>query len=422
MMRSRISSPVVSFPSGFQMHNVDVSSTNGLECIRSATLLMASAKSRSAGAVCTGFDAPTISSICTRPASISVTRSRSAAFWTIGTVLPRLPSADSSHARARAPQAAVRHRRPQAMCRGVQRGPVRSRPLVVVVCATRHRTRGTLFNAQSCRNRAGEAFNFAGFDRNAMVRIRAGHRRRGLPDVKPIEPIAIDCRGHGQSGKPRDASQYAHIVGYSMGGAIATQLLVRHPERLMTVTLLGAGWEGENLPQGFRSQMLALADAFASKDASALIRSVTSSGQNAPALEEVAALNASLFARNDPQVLGAATRGLLPLYEISAERLRAVRLPVLAIVGAHDSFGVQGVKRMVLCRNSRSSRFPAPITRRASGRLPRTSWRFSRSIGATETQRPTRLAGSRQGQSDAHAPGGQGGGSFGQQSAQPTYL
>ncbi len=35
MMRSRISSPVVSFTSRFQMHNVDVSSTNGLECIAS---------------------------------------------------------------------------------------------------------------------------------------------------------------------------------------------------------------------------------------------------------------------------------------------------------------------------------------------------------------------------------------------------
>ncbi|MQA92790.1 MAG: hypothetical protein GEU90_21640 [Gemmatimonas sp.] len=49
------------------MHTVDVSSTIGLECIRSATLLMASAKFRSAGAVSTGFDSPTISSICTRP-------------------------------------------------------------------------------------------------------------------------------------------------------------------------------------------------------------------------------------------------------------------------------------------------------------------------------------------------------------------
>ena len=70
----------------------------------------------------------------------------------------------------------------------------------------------------------------------------------------------------------------AHIVGYSMGGTIANQLLVRYPGRLLTVTLLGAGWEGEDL-QGVTAQMLALADSFARKDASALIRAVLSSGQ-----------------------------------------------------------------------------------------------------------------------------------------------
>src|SRR5262249_27817382 len=57
--------------------------------------------------------------------------------------------------------------------------------------------------------------------------------------------IGIDCRGHGESGKPSEPAQYglemvgdvvrlldhlkidrAHIVGYSMGGWIANQLLV----------------------------------------------------------------------------------------------------------------------------------------------------------------------------------------------------
>ena len=175
--------------------------------------------------------------------------------------------------------------------------------------------------------------------------------------------IAMDCRGHGQSGKPLDSSQYglemvrdvvrlldrlhierAHIVGYSMGGAIANQLLVRYPGRLMTVTLLGAGWEGEDL-EVVTSQMLALAEGFANKDASWLIRGVTSSGQNGPTDDEVAALNASLFARNDPQVLAAVARGLLPLYEISGDSLRATTLPVLAIIGEHDS-GLEAVKRM----------------------------------------------------------------------------
>ncbi|HSL69514.1 MAG TPA: alpha/beta fold hydrolase [Longimicrobiales bacterium] len=74
--------------------------------------------------------------------------------------------------------------------------------------------------------------------------------------------IALDLRGFGKSGKPHDPKQYgrelgldvvrlldhleinrAHIVGYSMGAAIAAHLLTSHPERVLTATLGGgAGW------------------------------------------------------------------------------------------------------------------------------------------------------------------------------------
>ena len=73
--------------------------------------------------------------------------------------------------------------------------------------------------------------------------------------------VALDCRGHGQSGKPHDAASYGNgkmagdvvglmdhlaieqcdLVGYSMGGAIAASLLVRCPERLERVVLGGVG-------------------------------------------------------------------------------------------------------------------------------------------------------------------------------------
>ena len=63
--------------------------------------------------------------------------------------------------------------------------------------------------------------------------------------VKNHHVVAIDVRGHGTSDKPKDAAMYgdriwkdvlelmdhlkiekAHIHGYSMGGAITTQLLI----------------------------------------------------------------------------------------------------------------------------------------------------------------------------------------------------
>ena len=175
--------------------------------------------------------------------------------------------------------------------------------------------------------------------------------------------IAMDCRGHGQSGKPHDSSQYglemvrdvvrlldhlhidrAHIVGYSMGGVIANQLLVRYPDRLRTVTLLGSGWQGEDM-SAITAQMHALADGFEKRDASWLVGAVTG-GQNTLSKAEIEAMNASLFARNDPEALAAATRGLVPLYEVSRDRLRATKVPVLAIIGDQDTFNLEPVKRM----------------------------------------------------------------------------
>jgi len=72
--------------------------------------------------------------------------------------------------------------------------------------------------------------------------------------------VAIDVRGHGTSDKPKDASMYgeriwkdvlelmdhldikkAHVHGYSMGGAITTQLLIAAPERFITAAYGGSG-------------------------------------------------------------------------------------------------------------------------------------------------------------------------------------
>jgi pimeloyl-ACP methyl ester carboxylesterase len=176
--------------------------------------------------------------------------------------------------------------------------------------------------------------------------------------------IGMDCRGHGQSGKPHAPEQYglemvrdvvrlldhlkierAHVVGYSMGGSIANQLLIGYPARLLTVTLLGAGWEGDD-PKALTAPLQLLADGFARKDASWLIRGVTSGDQKGPSDEDVAALNASLFARNDPEALAAATRGLVPLYDVPSKSLRAATVPVLAIVGELDKDAVASVVRM----------------------------------------------------------------------------
>lgn len=73
--------------------------------------------------------------------------------------------------------------------------------------------------------------------------------------------LAMDCRGHGDSGKPHDEAAYGHgrmaedvlsvmdaagvnealLCGYSMGGFIGLRLLASHPERIKKLALTGVG-------------------------------------------------------------------------------------------------------------------------------------------------------------------------------------
>jgi pimeloyl-ACP methyl ester carboxylesterase len=73
--------------------------------------------------------------------------------------------------------------------------------------------------------------------------------------------LAMDCRGHGESGKPHEPSFYGHdrmsedvaqvmdaagvteapVVGYSMGGFLALRLAAHHPGRAGRIALGGVG-------------------------------------------------------------------------------------------------------------------------------------------------------------------------------------
>ena len=73
--------------------------------------------------------------------------------------------------------------------------------------------------------------------------------------------VVMDCRGHGDSGKPHDEGAYGHdrmaqdviavmdaaglasalICGYSMGGFIGLRLLAAHPDRVIKMAIAGVG-------------------------------------------------------------------------------------------------------------------------------------------------------------------------------------
>jgi pimeloyl-ACP methyl ester carboxylesterase len=145
--------------------------------------------------------------------------------------------------------------------------------------------------------------------------------------------IAIDCRGHGKSEKPHDASKYgkqmfkdvielmdhlkigkAHVHGYSMGGFIVSQLLVIAPERFVTASFGGSGVP--EVEEQYKSQV--------PKD---------DPGPDPQEKEASATLQGN--PERDAEALAAVRAGWNPA-DRGAIDLAKIKIPVLAINGEFD--------------------------------------------------------------------------------------
>ena len=151
--------------------------------------------------------------------------------------------------------------------------------------------------------------------------------------------IAIDCRGHGESGKPHDPEAYGHramaedvirlldhlgietadLMGYSMGGAVAMQLLAEHADRFEAVVVAGVG---SHVVEGLPGRGV-IADALEADgveevetDLGRRFRLFAEEGDN-----DLLALAAVMRARDAP---------------VGPERLAEVSLPVLVVAGSAD--------------------------------------------------------------------------------------
>ena len=159
-----------------------------------------------------------------------------------------------------------------------------------------------------------------------------GWSRAGIADVllEDYRVIAMDARGHGESGKPHDPDAYgaemaldvirlldhlglqrAHLVGYSMGARLTGYLLVHRPERLITATLGGSPprqkWDADEEARAAR-----------------FIEGVEQSGRHADPSDgqDYAALAAIPLSWSDQVV--------------SPSALSATSVPTLAVVGTED--------------------------------------------------------------------------------------
>ena len=155
-----------------------------------------------------------------------------------------------------------------------------------------------------------------------------------------IRVVAMDCRGHGESGKPHDPAMYAHdimardaiavmdaaglerpvLMGYSMGGYLGMQLAMGHGARVARLVIGGVGESYFGRAQFARNEIVA---ALEEPDKSRLTSPV---GRNFRAFAEQGG--------KDLKALAACMRA--DRKSFSAAELSEIRQPVLVVCGEAD--------------------------------------------------------------------------------------
>jgi pimeloyl-ACP methyl ester carboxylesterase len=180
--------------------------------------------------------------------------------------------------------------------------------------------------------------------------------------------VALDYRGHGQSGKPHDTKAYgnneiakdvlrlmdhlkierAHVVGYSLGANIVAKLLTTNPERFITATMGGSSGMRGTPNEQTRKTLDDWAESMTTTDTPFrwVVLQVAPTDEP-PLTEEMIRQQSSEFAgSNDVEALAAMLRGM-DLF-VTNEQLASVKVPTLAVVGSADPalLGVNSLKRL----------------------------------------------------------------------------
>jgi pimeloyl-ACP methyl ester carboxylesterase len=199
-----------------------------------------------------------------------------------------------------------------------------------------------------------------GFAVNADINWRLPGITRAL--ARDFNVIAMDLRGHGLSGKPDEARKHgmemvddvlrlldhlriekAHVVGYSLGGVIALKLAATHPERLLTASSLGVGWERPD-NSAFLAALPDIEADLKSGRGIGPLSSYLGDEREKPGLLHTMWVKLMTRYLNDGASLAAMVRAI-PDLTIEEEELRRISVPMCSIVGSRDPLRV-GVEAM----------------------------------------------------------------------------
>lgn len=183
------------------------------------------------------------------------------------------------------------------------------------------------------------------------------------PHLDPRRPAAaVDLVGHGRSPVPEDPAAYtmratvaavvatldaagiarAHWLGYSMGGRVALRLALDHPDRVVSLALVGAS-PGIDDPAA-RAERARTDAALADGILSAGLEAFVDRWMADPLFATQARLGAARLAasraqrlRNRPHALALTLRGMGTGADAAVtDRLAGLAVPTLVVAGAED--------------------------------------------------------------------------------------
>jgi pimeloyl-ACP methyl ester carboxylesterase len=211
---------------------------------------------------------------------------------------------------------------------------------------------------------AGVPINFTdmGGDGEPVVLIHSFTSTSDMWTKAGFEPsddfrfIALDVRGHGQSGKPDDPAAYggemvddvvrlmdhleledAHVAGYSMGAEIALKLATEHPDRVRSLVAGGSGWSPAEAYEVYQFASMGL------EDAATFGESVTAMMPPEVTDEQMAFLFDAMEQHGvetdneDTAALANVARSMNEIIDLPEEAVAAIDVPVLGISSENDS-------------------------------------------------------------------------------------
>ncbi len=167
--------------------------------------------------------------------------------------------------------------------------------------------------------------------------------------------IALDCRGHGKSGKPHDPRKYdsemamdvvrlldhlkldrAHLIGYSSGAFVAGKVAAMRPNRVRSLVFAGqAPIVGEVKEADFSETELFARIVEEGRDRGEYLHAVAPPSYRLT-LDQAKFFAKATFRGKDVKALALAGRGY-PKLSVKADDLKKCTAPILFIHGANES-------------------------------------------------------------------------------------